>query len=48
MKQVVNDKRKKLLLEYPEEDITELIPWPELILWPDDSDSSDLSPDRSS
>ena len=45
MKQVVNDRRKKLLLEYPDEDITELIPWPELILWPDDSDSS---PERSS
>ena len=41
MKQVVNDKRKKLLLEYPEEDIAELLDGEE-------SDDSDSSPDRSS
>ena len=41
LKRVVNDKRKKLLLEYPEEDISELLDGEE-------SDDSDSSPDRSS
>ena len=41
LKRVVNDKRKKLLLEYPEEDIAELLDGEE-------SDDSDSSPDRSS
>ena len=41
LKRVVDDKLKKLLLEYPEEDITELLDGEE-------SDDSDSSPDRSS
>jgi hypothetical protein len=41
LKRVVDDKRKKLLLEYPEEDIAELLDGEE-------SDDSDSSPDRSS
>ena len=41
LKRDVNDKRKKLLLEYPEEDISELLEGEE-------SDDSDSSPERSS
>jgi hypothetical protein len=41
LKQVVDGKRNKLLLEYPEEDISELLEGEE-------SDDSDSSPERSS
>ena len=41
LKRVVDDKRKKLLLEYPEEDISDLLEG-------DESNDSGSSPERSS